>query len=159
MGLIAYLDWCGRTNEYTTFRRRKHIPRIPCSSSSSGSSSSGSGSCSIAGQRQVLSRSLHCWPRCRHLIILVVFAATIAFRGRTSASSNPMELNGGSCLAMAGKGCVALAVDRRFGLEGQLVSTDAKRVLKVSQYHEQNSSTCRTAYVRGLEAPVLSGIT
>lgn len=34
-------------------------------------------------------------------------------------------------MAMAGKGCVALAVDRRFGLEGQLVSQDAKRVLKV----------------------------
>lgn len=34
-------------------------------------------------------------------------------------------------MAMAGKGCVALAVDKRFGLEGQLVSQDAKRVLKV----------------------------
>ena len=56
-----------------------------------------------------------------------------------------MELNGGSCLAMAGKGCVALAVDRRFGLKGQLVSTDAKRVLKVSQYHKHNSSS--TAYM------------
>lgn len=36
-------------------------------------------------------------------------------------------------MAMAGKGCVALAVDRRFGLEGQLVSQDAKRVLKVNK--------------------------
>lgn len=62
--------------------------------------------------------------------IVVILGATIALRGRVSAS-NPLELNGGSCLAMAGKDCVALAVDRRFGLEGQLVSTEAKRVLKV----------------------------
>lgn len=65
------------------------------------------------------------------LLGAVVFAATIALKGTALASSNPLELNGGSCLAMAGKGCVALAVDRRFGLEGQLVSTEAKRVLKV----------------------------
>lgn len=60
-----------------------------------------------------------------------MFAATVVLRGSVLASSNPLELNGGSCLAMAGKDCVALAVDRRFGLEGQLVSTEAKRVLKV----------------------------
>ncbi|CAM9488524.1 unnamed protein product [Choristocarpus tenellus] len=32
---------------------------------------------------------------------------------------------------MSGDGCVAVAVDRRFGVEGHLVSDDAKRVLKV----------------------------
>ena len=63
---------------------------------------------------------------------LILFAATIALQGRASASSNPLELNGGSCLAMAGKDCVAVAVDRRFGQEGQLVSAEAKRVLKVN---------------------------
>lgn len=67
----------------------------------------------------------------RLLISAFVLAATVALKGGVLASSNPLELNGGSCLAMAGKGCVALAVDRRFGLEGQLVSTEAKRVLKV----------------------------
>lgn len=76
------------------------------------------------------------WPRLTfrdlpRLLGAAVFAATVALRGSALASSNPLELNGGSCLAMAGKGCVALAVDRRFGLEGQLVSTEAKRVLKV----------------------------
>lgn len=65
------------------------------------------------------------------LFACAVFAATLSLKGGVLASSNPLELNGGSCLAMAGKGCVALAVDRRFGLEGQLVSTEAKRVLKV----------------------------
>jgi len=67
----------------------------------------------------------------RLLVGAFVLAATVALKGGVLASSNPLELNGGSCLAMAGKGCVALAVDRRFGLEGQLVSTEAKRVLKV----------------------------
>ena len=82
-------------------------------------------------------RSTSLWARSfafRELPLLLgaaVFAATVALRGSVLASSNPLELNGGSCLAMAGKGCVALAVDRRFGLEGQLVSTEAKRVLKV----------------------------
>eukprot|EP00903_Cladosiphon_okamuranus_P011114 g10490.t1 len=66
------------------------------------------------------------------LLGAAVFAATVALRGSALASSNPLELNGGSCLAMAGKRCVALAVDRRFGLEGQLVSTEAKRVLKIN---------------------------
>lgn len=65
------------------------------------------------------------------LVSLVMFAITLVLQGRAVLASNPLELNGGSCLAMAGKGCVALAVDRRFGLEGQLVSADAKRVLKV----------------------------
>ncbi|CAM9420505.1 unnamed protein product [Pylaiella littoralis] len=65
------------------------------------------------------------------LIRAIAFVATVA-RGGVLASSNPLELNGGSCLAMAGKDCVALAVDRRFGLEGQLVSTEAKRVLKIN---------------------------
>lgn len=74
--------------------------------------------------------------QCRLLLLAVALTAMASCR-RASASSNPLELNGGSCLAMAGKGCVALAVDRRFGLEGQLVSADAKRVLKVRLMHLQ----------------------
>ena len=35
--------------------------------------------------------------------------------GYAQASSDPGSLNGGSVMAMAGKGCVALAVDKRFG--------------------------------------------
>lgn len=80
------------------------------------------------------------------LIRAIAFVATVA-RGGVLASSNPLELNGGSCLAMAGKDCVALAVDRRFGLEGQLVSTEAKRVLKVGGQQCANAASataCRT---------------
>lgn len=64
-------------------------------------------------------------------VILILFAATVRLPERAYASSNPLDLNGGSCLVMAGKDCVAMAVDRRFGLEEQLVSAEAKRVLKV----------------------------
>lgn len=64
-------------------------------------------------------------------VTLILFAATVGLPGRAYASSNPLDLNGGSCLVMAGKDCVAMAVDRRFGLEEQLVSAEAKRVLKV----------------------------
>lgn len=74
-----------------------------------------------------------CTSNSRIAVVLpIILAVLVAFSPKLAlASSNPMELNGGSCMAMAGKGCVALAVDRRFGLEGQLVSQDAKRVLKV----------------------------
>lgn len=81
-----------------------------------------------------------CLPiRYRPTLLLTkwIIAATLAILlccKVASASSNPLELNGGSCVAMTGRGCVALAVDRRFGLGGQLVSTDAKRVLKVRSH-------------------------
>ena len=159
MGALADLEGCGRREELAGSSRRKDSPRVPCSNSSSNSSSRSSRSnsvSSIAGRRRDLSRSQRRWPRCHQLITFVVFATTIALRGRTSASSNPMELNGGSCLAMAGKGCVALAVDRRFGLEGQLVSTDAKRVLKVFLHHKRISSRVVILFMRGLEVTVLS---
>lgn len=97
----------------------------PCSSSSSSSERSTNGARSRSTWQSFAFRQM---PR---LLGAAVFAATVALRGSVLASSNPLELNGGSCLAMAGKDCVALAVDRRFGLEGQLVSTEAKRVLKV----------------------------
>lgn len=50
---------------------------------------------------------------------------------------------------MAGKGCIVLAVDRRFGQEGQLVSTDAKRVLKVRRLLYEGYRSTR--YFRSLE--------
>mmetsp|Transcript_19676 Transcript_19676/g.39134 ORF Transcript_19676/g.39134 Transcript_19676/m.39134 type:complete len:280 (-) Transcript_19676:244-1083(-) len=42
-------------------------------------------------------------------------------------ASDPATLNGGSALAMAGDGCVALAVDRRFGSGGQTVAVASSR--------------------------------
>eukprot|EP00953_Heterococcus_sp_UTEX-ZZ885_P025647 13939-Heterococcus_DN1.PRE.2 len=48
-----------------------------------------------------------------------------------AAGSSPMELNGGSCVAASGRGCVAVAVDKRFGKGNELVSDNARRVLKL----------------------------
>jgi 20S proteasome subunit beta 3 len=44
-------------------------------------------------------------------------------------SQDPTLLNGGSILAMAGRDCVALAVDRRFGSGSALVSVQSRRSL------------------------------
>jgi len=46
-------------------------------------------------------------------------------------SQSPFDINGGSVLAMAGKDCVAIAVDKRFGVGPQLINSSAKRILKV----------------------------
>ena len=42
---------------------------------------------------------------------------------------NPQTLNGGSILAMAGKGCVAVAVDKRFGSGPQTIASNPRHVL------------------------------
>eukprot|EP00002_Diphylleia_rotans_P010865 TRINITY_DN2150_c0_g1_i1.p2 TRINITY_DN2150_c0_g1~~TRINITY_DN2150_c0_g1_i1.p2 ORF type:complete len:205 (+),score=45.43 TRINITY_DN2150_c0_g1_i1:94-708(+) len=41
------------------------------------------------------------------------------------------ELNGAGMVAMVGKECVAIAADRRFGVEFQTVTTDAEKVFKI----------------------------
>ena len=41
---------------------------------------------------------------------------------------NPLTMNGGSLLAMAGDGCVALAVDKRFGSGPQMVNIAPRHV-------------------------------
>lgn len=45
------------------------------------------------------------------------------------SGSDPSSMNGGSAMAMAGKGCVALAVDKRFGSGPQMVNISPRRVL------------------------------
>jgi 20S proteasome subunit beta 3 len=47
-------------------------------------------------------------------------------------TQNPMTLNGGSILAMAGKNCVAVAVDKRFGRGQSLVAVRNRPVLYFS---------------------------
>jgi hypothetical protein len=49
--------------------------------------------------------------------VLLLLLLLTAFTPTTHAQQqqDPRTLNGGSVLAMAGKGCVALAVDKRFG--------------------------------------------
>ncbi len=39
-----------------------------------------------------------------------------------------MSYNGGAVMAMRGKECVAIASDRRFGVQAQLVTTDFQKI-------------------------------
>lgn len=44
--------------------------------------------------------------------------------------SNPSEINGGSCLAMIGKDCVAIACDLRLGLQSVGISGDFEKIFQ-----------------------------
>lgn len=39
-----------------------------------------------------------------------------------------MSYNGGAVMAMRGKQCVAVAADRRFGVQAQMVTTDFQKI-------------------------------
>jgi len=58
----------------------------------------------------------------RHCIIVVlVLVIVCSIPPRINAQEqNPLTANGGSVLAMAGDGCVALAVDKRFASGNQV---------------------------------------
>ena len=43
-----------------------------------------------------------------------------------------MQHNGGACLAMAGKRCVAIAADKRFGAGAQTLGKDFQRIFPIT---------------------------
>ena len=43
-----------------------------------------------------------------------------------------MEYNGGAMIAMVGKGCVAIASDRRFGIQAQTVDMNFKKIFRMT---------------------------
>ena len=43
-----------------------------------------------------------------------------------------MEYNGSAIIAMKGKNCVAIAADRRFGVQALTLSTDFKKVFQMN---------------------------
>ncbi|GAB6018606.1 Proteasome subunit beta type-3 [Chamberlinius hualienensis] len=45
-----------------------------------------------------------------------------------------MSYNGGCVVAMKGKDCVAIAADRRFGIQGQTIGTDFKRIFEMGPH-------------------------
>jgi len=45
-----------------------------------------------------------------------------------------MSYNGGLVIAMRGKGCVAIAADRRLGVRGHLISTDFKKIYQMGPH-------------------------
>ncbi|EGV99311.1 Proteasome subunit beta type-3 [Cricetulus griseus] len=42
-----------------------------------------------------------------------------------------MSYNGGAVMALKGKNCVAIAVDRRFGIQAQMVTTDFQKIFPI----------------------------
>ena len=58
---------------------------------------------------------------CLLLIVIVVCCISTA---DAQEQQNPLTANGGSVLAMAGDGCVALAVDKRFASGNQVRNTN-----------------------------------
>ena len=43
-----------------------------------------------------------------------------------------MEYNGAAIIAMKGRDCVAIAADRRFGVQAQTVSTNFQKIFEIS---------------------------
>lgn len=43
-----------------------------------------------------------------------------------------MEYNGSAVVAMVGKDCVAIAADRRLGIQGQTVSTNFQKIYQMN---------------------------
>jgi len=69
------------------------------------------------------------WIRHKALVAPLVVALLAATPGcHAQQQQNPLTMNGGSLLAMAGENCVALAVDKRFGSGPQLVNISPRRV-------------------------------
>lgn len=44
-----------------------------------------------------------------------------------------MSYNGGAVMAMRGKSCVAIAADRRFGIQAQMVTTDFQKIFPMGE--------------------------
>ncbi|XP_057580896.1 proteasome subunit beta type-3-like [Hippopotamus amphibius kiboko] len=45
-----------------------------------------------------------------------------------------MSYNGGAVMAMKGKNCVAIAADRRFGIQAQMVTTDFQKIFPMGDW-------------------------
>lgn len=67
----------------------------------------------------------------KHLSTRVNFSLLLCFV-LCAYGDDPSTHNGGSCLAMAGRGCVAVAVDKRFGSGLSLVNVQPRSVLMPS---------------------------
>jgi 20S proteasome subunit beta 3 len=72
------------------------------------------------------------YPKINHLLHFVAILYSCTGGIICQQQSSPLVYNGGCAVAMAGKNCVALAVDTRFGSAEQLVSKSARRVLAVN---------------------------
>jgi 20S proteasome subunit beta 3 len=92
------------------------------------------------------------------LFLLSIFLSFLLPHAAAQREQNPMTMNGGSVLAMAGRDCVCLAMDKRFGLGNALVNVAPRPVLLASdaaivaftglQGHVQSLQTELAAQVR-----------
>jgi 20S proteasome subunit beta 3 len=62
------------------------------------------------------------------IVVAVVEMTTSRYSCYAQEQQNPLTMNGGSLLAMAGNGCVAMAVDKRFGSGPQMVNVVPRQV-------------------------------
>uniref|UniRef100_A0A8V0ZU67 Proteasome subunit beta type-3 n=1 Tax=Gallus gallus TaxID=9031 RepID=A0A8V0ZU67_CHICK len=51
----------------------------------------------------------------------------------TAGTMSIMSYNGGAVMAMRGKNCVAIASDRRFGIQAQMVTTDFQKIFPMGE--------------------------
>ncbi len=73
-----------------------------------------------------------CWRRrVSGVILLGAVVASLSRFHVVVAQQNPLTMNGGSVLAMAGKNCVVLAVDRRFGSGRSLINVRKRPILQI----------------------------
>ncbi|KAM8945619.1 proteasome subunit beta type-3 [Pelodytes ibericus] len=56
------------------------------------------------------------------------FRFRVEWTKRTKEKMSIMSYNGGAVMAMRGKNCVAIAADRRFGVQAQMVTTDFQKI-------------------------------
>ena len=95
------------------------------------------------------------------LFLGILLAVLLSAVSAQQEQSNPMTLNGGSCLAMAGKNCVALIMDDRFGQNTGLINIQARHVLFGSHtaalsQSERSQPHHYLVALQGLQADVLT---
>jgi 20S proteasome alpha/beta subunit len=65
------------------------------------------------------------------VIVSAVITPSIGLFVVVAQQQNPLTMNGGSVLAMAGKNCVVLAVDKRFGSGRSLINVRNRPVIQI----------------------------
>lgn len=67
------------------------------------------------------------------LNLWVVAALTLITSSLFYLIQSIMSYNGGAVMAMRGKNCVAIAADRRFGVQAQMVTTDFQKIFPMGE--------------------------
>lgn len=68
----------------------------------------------------------------RNMLVIIILLSLVVITAFAQDANNPLTINGGSILAMAGRECVALAVDKRFASGFALVNVQPRPVLRMA---------------------------